>query len=64
MRNIFSTTAVLISALMFSPLSLAAQSADEILKECQARAEGAADQNAAVSTCINEKLQYDTSSSD
>ena len=37
--------------------------ADALLQACQQQSQNAPDQYAAVMSCLNEKLQYDTSSS-
>lgn len=65
MRKFF----MLLSALSFAGLFSGAvyaemdSQAEALLKACHEQAQGATDQYAAVTQCLDEKLQYDTSPS-
>lgn len=61
MRNYPIHAAILMASLSFSGFTYASQPADELLKECQAKAQGAEDSFSAVIKCIDDKLQYDSS---
>ena len=63
MRKFFMLLAAVSIAAVSSTTVYANPEADALLKACQQQSQDAPDQHAAVISCLDEKLQYDTSDS-
>lgn len=63
MRNVLMLLASASLASLISTSTFAAIDAEALIKQCQQQSQGAGDMNAAVNKCLDEKHQYDTSSS-